>query len=81
MAVTGQIMPHPATRGVEMSTTHEAGSARDQAFTHSMLSEHVPISLILDMSAPAGPDSETLLREEHPDDEALLRDTPPEGRN
>jgi hypothetical protein len=34
-----------------------------------LLSEHVPLSLIIDLSAPAGPDSEQILDEEgEPDD-------------
>lgn len=52
-----------------MPTTPETavatGTAQDEAVTQSMLEEHVPISLILDMTSLVGPDSEKLFREEH----------------
>ena len=51
----------------------EKASAQDRKLTLSMLNDHVPISLILDMSSPAGPDSENLLREENSDTEDWIQ--------
>lgn len=51
----------------------EKVSAEDRKLTLSMLNEHVPISLILDMSSPVGPDSENLLREESSETEDWIQ--------
>lgn len=40
------------------------GDARAESPVMELLSERVPLSLIMDLTAPAGPDSEAILDEE-----------------
>ncbi len=41
-----------------------------------MLGEHVPLSLIMDLSAPAGPDSESILDDEGQPEDAWWEPAP-----
>lgn len=62
--------PQPPSAADRRSGGHEpSGPDEDAAPTDddrvmSLLSEHVPLSLLLDLSAPAGPDSERILDDE-----------------
>jgi hypothetical protein len=46
------------------------GSESDESPVMDMLQEHVPLSLLMDLSAPSGPNSETILDEEGTPDDA-----------
>lgn len=45
-------------------STSTPASPDDESPVMEMLGEHVPLSLIMDLSAPAGPDSESILDDE-----------------
>ncbi|MFZ5870052.1 MAG: hypothetical protein ACOYXW_05935 [Actinomycetota bacterium] len=49
-------------------TQPETAQADDTVM--ELLSEHVPLSLLMDLTAPAGPDSEAILDEEGEPEEA-----------
>lgn len=54
----------PETSGAAESPSDEDNPVME------MLGEHVPLSLIMDLSAPAGPDSEAILDDEGAPDQA-----------
>jgi hypothetical protein len=54
----------------EGATTTAEDSTSGSDHVMDMLGEHVPLSLLMDLTAPTGPDSETIL-----DDEGLPEDS------
>lgn len=48
----------------------------DEGHVMELLGEHVPLSLIMDLSAPAGPDSERILDDEGEPESAWWEPTP-----
>ena len=53
-----------------------AGQSDEESPVMELLSEHVPLSLIIDLSAPAGPDSEQILDEEGEPEDAWWEPQP-----
>ncbi|GAB2674649.1 hypothetical protein [Thalassiella azotivora] len=62
-----------STDTTEASATEEAA---DESHVMELLQEKVPLSLIIDLSAPAGPDSEQILDEEGEPEDAWWEPLP-----
>ena len=62
--------PTTPPQGVDAVGQGDEDSTSGSDHVMDMLGEHVPLSLLMDLTAPTGPDSETIL-----DDEGLPEDS------